>query len=304
MIGQDNQGSVERALASCAWADEIVFVDGGSSDATAEIARASGARVYVRPFDYTAHQKNYCLARATGEWTFLLDTDEVISPELAAEVRAIASRPIPDYSLYHAPRKLIDHRRWLPCCGTYPDWQLRFFRTGHYALELRRAHAGGVFAEPVGKLRHPILHYSFHDLDSHMRRITDRTTLSALDYYERGCRPRGPFLFLKFFFTFWHEYCTRGGVRCGVPGLMYAAVRAVESFSKYAKVWELANDTSALDLSWELAHKQAADLALLADELQPQLLREWARQNLPTPPVVAPDSVAVPVEVGSLSGSE
>ncbi len=54
---------------------------------------------------------------------------------------------------------------------------------------------------------------------------------------------------------------------------MYSVARTVDSFSKYAKVWEFANGTSALDLDAEVAHKRAADLDILSDEQQPELVR-------------------------------
>ena len=211
MIAQDNEGIIRRCLDSCTWADEIVFVDGGSIDATAEVARQYGVKVHIRPYDYYAHQVNYALARASSQWTFLLDSDEVIPPGLAGEVRQIAGSPAPEYNGYQVPRKLIDHGRWLQCCGTYRDWQYRFFRTGYYALRLERAHPGGIMKRPVGKLQNAIIHYSFADYDDHVRRVISRTTLSALDYYQSGQRPGLLFLLAKFVLTFWHEYLVRGG---------------------------------------------------------------------------------------------
>ena len=273
IIAQDNEDIIRRCLDSCTWADEIVLVDGGSTDSTADIARRYGAQVYTRSFDYCAHQKDHALARASSQWTFLLDSDEVIPPELAGEVRQIAGSPSPEYNVYQVPRKLIDHGRWLRCCGTYPDWQYRFFRTGYLVLNLRRAHAGAIFGGATGRLDNAIIHYSFADYDDHMRRVISRTTLSALDYYQSGQRPGLLFLLAKFLLTFWHEYLVRGGIRAGIPGLMYSVARTVESFSKYAKVWEFANGTSALDLDAEVAHKRAADLDILSDEQQPELVR-------------------------------
>ncbi len=273
IIAQDNEDIIRRCLDSCTWADEIVFVDGGSTDATPDIARRYGAKVYTRSFDYCAHQKNYALARANGEWTLLVDSDEVVSPELADEVRQIAGSSSTEHNVYQVPRKLIDHGRWLRCCGTYPDWQYRFFRTGYLVLNLRRAHAGAIFDGVAGRLNNAIIHYSFADYNHHMWRVISRTTLSALDYYQSGQRPGLLCLLAKFVLTFWHEYLVRRGIRDGIPGLMYSVARTVESFSKYAKVWEFANGTSALDLDVELAHKRAADLDILSDERQPELVR-------------------------------
>jgi len=273
IIAQNNEDFIGRCLDSCVWADQIVLVDGGSNDATADIARQYGAEVYVRPYDYGSHQKNYCLARASGQWTFLLDSDETIPPELAAEVQEIARDLFPQHVAYKVPRRLIDHGRWVRCCGAHPDSTYRFFKTGHFVLRLHRVHADGVCRGSVGRLRNAIVHYSYSDYDDHVRRVARWTTLSALDLYERGLRPGYSYLFAKLVLTFWHEYLIRKGVLNGIPGLMASVVRAIESFSKYAKVWELATDTSSVDLKAEYERKQAADRDILADELQPEIIQ-------------------------------
>ncbi len=276
IIAQDCEHIIRRCLDSCTWADEIVFVDGGSTDATIDIAREYSSVIYERPFDYDAHQHNYAIARANSDWTFVLDSDEVIPPELAEEVHQLIGSSPPSYNVYKVPRKLIDHGRWLRCCGTYPDYQVRFFCTGHFVYALDRVHPRGILKEPCGLLHNAILHYSFDDLADHIDRINRWSTMSALDYYHQGKRPSGLYLFVRFWVTFWHEYVLRSGIRDGIAGLMYSVVRAAESFTKYAKVWEMANGTSAMDLEGELARKRAADRDLLADERQPDLLRAAA----------------------------
>ncbi len=203
-----------------------------------------------------------------------MDCDEQVSPELAEEIQQLLAAGPPPYDIYKIPRKLVDHGRWLRCCGTYPDYQLRFFRTGHTVRTLGRVHDSSVPNEPCGKLRNAILHYSFDDLADHIARMNQYTTLSALDYYHRGKRPGLLYLLARFWLTFGQEYLLRGGIREGIPGLMYSVVRATEVFTKYAKVWELADGTSSIDIEAELARKQAADKDILADERQPELLRE------------------------------
>ena len=272
IMAQNAEKYLRRCLDSCVWADEIVLVDGGSTDATADVAREYDAQVYTRPFDYFAHQRNYTLARASCTWTLSLDSDEQVSPELAEEIQQLLAAGSPPYSIYKIPRKLIDHGRWLR--SEYPDYQVCFFRTGHTVRTLGRMHNPAVLNEPCGKLCNAILHYSFDDLADHIDRMNRYTTLSAIDCYERGRRPGLPYLLARFHLTFWQEYLLRGGIREGVPGLMYSVVRATEVFAKYAKVWELADGTSSVDIEAERARKQEADRDILADERQSKLIRD------------------------------
>jgi len=63
-------------------ADEIVVVDSGSTDRTAEIASVQGVSFFERSFTNHADQKNYAASRASNDWIFLLDADEELSSEL------------------------------------------------------------------------------------------------------------------------------------------------------------------------------------------------------------------------------
>ncbi|MCK4323460.1 MAG: glycosyltransferase family 2 protein [Armatimonadetes bacterium] len=272
IMAQNAEKYLRRCLDSCVWANEIVLVDGGSTDSTADVAREYDAQVYTRPFDYFAHQRNYTLARANCTWTLSLDSDEQVSPELAEEIQQLLAAGSPPYNIYRVPRKLIDHGCWLR--SEYPDYQVCFFRTGHTVRALGRMHNPAVLNEPCGKLSNAILHYSFDDLADHIDRMNRYTTLSALDKYERGRRPGLAYLLARFHLTFWQEYLLRGRIREGVPGLMYSVVRATEVFAKYAKVWELADGTSSVDIEAERARKQEADRDILADERQPDLIRD------------------------------
>lgn len=74
-------------LAAVAWADERLVIDGGSTDATVEIAQRAGARVVQRRFDYFTPQRNFALRQASSQWVMFVDADERPTPALAAEIR-------------------------------------------------------------------------------------------------------------------------------------------------------------------------------------------------------------------------
>jgi glycosyltransferase involved in cell wall biosynthesis len=80
VITFNNADTLERCLAAVDWADEIVVLDSGSTDATVEIARRHGARVAVHPFDDYGPQKQRAIDSASHDWVLNLDADEVLSP--------------------------------------------------------------------------------------------------------------------------------------------------------------------------------------------------------------------------------
>ena len=79
IITKNEAARLEAALASVAWADEIVVVDAGSSDATADLARRASARVFVEGWPGFPQQKNRAADLATHDWILSIDADERVS---------------------------------------------------------------------------------------------------------------------------------------------------------------------------------------------------------------------------------
>ena len=91
MIVRDEDTNITNCLSSVAGLfDEIVVVDTGSKDPTQEIAREFGARVFdfVWVDDFTA-ARNAALARATGDYAFWLDADDVLDPPEREKLREL-----------------------------------------------------------------------------------------------------------------------------------------------------------------------------------------------------------------------
>lgn len=87
IIARNEAERLPRTLAALAWADEIVVVDSGSDDATVEIATAAGARVAHRDFDGYGPQKVFAEGLCAHDWVLNVDADEVVSAQLADEIR-------------------------------------------------------------------------------------------------------------------------------------------------------------------------------------------------------------------------
>jgi Glycosyl transferase family 2 len=143
LIVQDEQEHLPGALESLRFADEIVVVDGGSTDGTVELARAAGARVIENPWPGFAAQRNLAVDAATGEWVFELDADERISPRLRASVLALLADPPEGVSIAVCPLRNRFLGRRLGASAKYPAYRSRLFRQGVYRHdESREVHEG------------------------------------------------------------------------------------------------------------------------------------------------------------------
>jgi glycosyltransferase involved in cell wall biosynthesis len=141
---------------------ETIVVDSGSTDATVEIARNFGARVFTEPWKGFGTQKNSAIARATTDWILSLDADEELSPALAGEIEVLLAGD-PPCKAYLIPR--LNHFLGGPLRhgGYWPDPKLRLFRNGAARFSDRAVHETmemiGQPGEPVGRLRSHIVHH-------------------------------------------------------------------------------------------------------------------------------------------------
>lgn len=128
----NEERDLPKCLASIASCDDVVVLDSGSTDRTAEIARAAGARVFERKFDNFAGQRNHAQRQIPFRhpWVFHLDADETFTPELDAACRTAAARTDLD-GFWIAPRMMFEGR-WIPRCTDYPAWQARFVRAPQF----------------------------------------------------------------------------------------------------------------------------------------------------------------------------
>ncbi len=128
----NEERNLPRCLGSASHCDDIVVLDSGSTDRTAEIARAAGARVFTRPFDNFAGQRNYAQRQIPFRhpWVFHLDADEQLTPELDAECRVAARRT--DLDGFMVAPKMRWAGRWVPHCTDYPTLQARFVRAPQF----------------------------------------------------------------------------------------------------------------------------------------------------------------------------
>jgi glycosyltransferase involved in cell wall biosynthesis len=173
---KNEEANLPRCLASVAWADEIVVVDSQSTDRTAEIAAAHGARVVQFHFNGTwPKKKNWALENVDwrNEWVFILDADEELPPEAGAEFRAIVTSPA-SADGYWINRRFCFLGKWLRH-AYYPNWNLRLFRHALGRCEkLTEAatHSGDnevhehiVVRGTTGKLRSEMAHHAFPSVE-------------------------------------------------------------------------------------------------------------------------------------------
>lgn len=238
VITYNEADHIAAALESVTWADEILVVDSGSTDGTAEIARQRASRVIVRDWPGYSAQKNFAADQATHDWVLSLDADERVTPALAAEIRGILERG-PAIKGYRIKRVSYYLGRWIRGTDWYPDYQLRLYdrRAGRWnGLKIHES-----FRLSEGRpelLAGEIEHYAYRDISHHLKKIDAYTTLIAEQWQAEGRTTSPASMVLHPTFAFFRNYVLRRGFMDGTPGLIVSAINAYYVFLKLAKLWE------------------------------------------------------------------
>lgn len=244
MITFNAQANLRQALSALGFASEIVVVDSGSTDRTAEICREFGARVYTRDWGGYGSQKNYAIQQASNPWILSIDADEVVSAELAREIEALGENT--PYAGFRIPRLNHYFGRPLYHGGQYPDLQLRLFRSDKGRYNHRPVHESVELEGPVGLLSGEILHYSYDTVADYFEKFERYTSLEAERLLAAGERPTAIWLarrmFLRPCWKFVWRYFFKLGFLDGTAGLLAALFNSFTMIVSYAKCWEKAGE--------------------------------------------------------------
>jgi len=250
LITRNEAANLPRTLASVRWANEIVVVDSGSTDATLAIARDSGARVFEEPWKGFAAQKNSAIAHSTGDWILSLDADEEVSPELAQEIQVLLAGE-PAFSAWRIPRLNHFLGRPLRHGGYWPDPKLRLFRRGAARFADRPIHETmemiGQATGPVGRLKGPLIHHCYPTLSDYVEHMNRYSSIAAEAIAASG-RARSSGLWLTWnallnpAATFIYNYVFRLGFLDGRAGLLQHINHSFYIHWKFAKAWHMAQE--------------------------------------------------------------
>lgn len=231
-------------------ADEIVIVDGGSTDKTVAIAKKYGAKVIITDNPPIFHiNKQKAIDACTGEWILQLDADERVTLKLKEEIkseipalRAGRRNPKSEINGFWLPRRNYFLGRFLTKGGQYPDYTLRLYRRGKGHLPCKSVHEQATVEGKVGWLKNDLLHHPFPDFWEYLNKANRYASLLFSEYKKQNLST-DVFSFIKYVFivpklTFLNLYIRHRGFEDGFAGFVFAMFSAVQKIIAYVSYWE------------------------------------------------------------------
>jgi glycosyltransferase involved in cell wall biosynthesis len=237
VVARDEEAQLGACLERLRFADEIVVVLDRSSDRSADIARAVGARVIEGTWELEGPRRNAGLDACRCDWIIEVDADERLPPALADEVRRTIGDTAHDAFLVpmanHIGAHLVRHG-W----GAYNGVAAKpiLFRRGSKRWGAGRVHPRIAMTGSRGALTEAMEHYVDRDVADMFRRLNRYTDLAALDAVDAGERPAMSHAVRRVFSRFWKSYVARKGHREGAYGLALATFSALYPLLIYLKV--------------------------------------------------------------------
>ncbi len=249
-------------------ADEVIIVDGGSSDKTVEVAKSYGPKVRVISTNNPSMfhlNKQKAIEAAKGEWILQLDADEALSEKLKEEIKkAIGGRRVRDPDSAHLPSPFVGRStggkelsdriyrnetvaywiprknyflgRFLTKGGVYPDFTIRLYKNGVARFPCKSVHENVEVKGSVGYLKNPLLHYADPSFSRYLKRWQRYTGLDAGILIKNKQKPNVfDYLIIKPFAWFSSAYFRHLGFLDGWQGFVFHFMSSIRFWAIYAK---------------------------------------------------------------------
>ena len=262
--------NLSRCLESLRGVGEVYVVDSASSDGTAEIARSFGAKVVQ--FHYAGgwpKKRQWAMDTLplAYDWVFLVDADEALTPELAAEMR----QAIQDarFDGYYIGLQVVFLSRVLRHGGA-GFYKLSLFRRGKGRFECRlkdqdssmadmEVHEHVIVEGKSLRLKNALRHHNVESISRYIQKHDEYSNWDARVWLEgeansaelppslsgnqaqrrRWLRKRLFALPGSSLLLFIYRYFFRLGFLDGVPGLIYCGFQGIQFLHIKAKIYEL-----------------------------------------------------------------
>lgn len=234
----NESAQIESAVAALDWVDQVIVVDGGSTDDTVARAQSAGALAMSLCGSTIGSQRNAGIENARNRWILAIDADERVDEMLRIEIARVVESTVGGGPSAYGFRfrneymgRELKHGPW----GR--DWHVRLF-TQDQRYSSSNVHEGLEVRGEVGNLRGAVIHRPYRDVGHHLAKIVKYAKWGAQDLQAKGRRPSIPALVTRPAWRFVRDYFIYSGWRDGIQGFIAAVLSAFAAFLKYAFLFD------------------------------------------------------------------
>ena len=244
LLARNEARRLSGLLPSLAFAGEIVVVvDSATTDATREVARTAGARVFERALDGFGSQRRFALEQCTQPWVLWLDADERLDGKaVRAITNVVRARDAADG--YRLARQGWFLGRRIRFCGWRGETVLRLFRRDRARFDDAEVHEAVSVAGPVVRMEGAIEHHSYDRWEDCRDKLLRYSTAGAARAHRAGRTAGVLDVVLRPCARFVRMYVLQFGLLDGAAGMLLCALAAAQVFLKYSELWTLTRGTT------------------------------------------------------------
>lgn len=237
ILSKNEEKNVARCLDSLYFCDEKIVIDDNSDDQTERIAKKHGANICKRDLekDFSA-QRNFGLSKAKNEWILFVDADEVVSNELAAEIKEKTNENKAN-GIFIKREDFIWGKK-LKYGESSKIYLLRLAKKGTGKWEGKVHEVWNIEGETTC-LKNPLLHYPHQSVEEFLTEMNLYTDIRAKELFENHIRVNVFDIILYPRVKFFQNFFLRLGFLDGIGGLIFALIMSFHSYLVRAKLWQL-----------------------------------------------------------------
>lgn len=242
---------IKEAIESVLWCDEIIVVDSFSTDKTLDLIRSfPQVRLLQHEYEHSAAQKNWTIPQASHNWIFLLDADERPTPELVEEIKMIVAQGS-SFSAFWIFRRNHFMGKRINYSGWQSDKVIRLFKKDECRYQDKHVHAEVETTGRISYLNEKLIHYTYKDVTSYLKKADRYTTWGAQDRFTKFQKANKQiglaYIVFRPFGRFLRHYFWRLGILDGTHGFVVSALAAYNVFIRAVKIWRLQHGEKLTD---------------------------------------------------------
>ncbi len=240
ILTKNSQATLAKTLESLSWVDTLLILDDGSTDETTTIARHYKSHIHSATQPDFAGKRTEALKFVSTDWVVYIDADEVVTPQLQAEITSIVTRvndakQPPNITAYTLPR-----RNFFLGTEMYPDRVHRLFYRSSLKSWQGKVHETPEFTGLSGELKEPLLHYTHTDITSMLTKTNEWSEMEAQLRLQAKHPPVAWWRLVRIGVTFFvSNYLGKKLYRYGRAGLFESYFQMIDKLIVYVKLWEM-----------------------------------------------------------------